>query len=60
MKGRAYKGVTVMPNSKMWELLEKGDTKSADKLLKCVNRMSDAHYEYKIVQEVRKGNPDLY
>lgn len=49
-----------MPGSKMWEFLERGDTKSADKLLKCVNRMSDAYYEYKVVQEVRKGNPDLY
>ncbi len=61
MKGyRFFKGVWVQSGSKIGEFLEKGDTKSAEKLLKCMNRMSDAHYDYKVVQQVRRENPDLY
>lgn len=57
---RVFKGLQVQKGTRLMEYLEKGDTKMADKLVKCLNKMSDAAYEYKVVQEVRKGNPDLY
>ena len=57
---RVFKGLQVQKGTKLMELLEKGETKLAEKLVKCINKMSDATYEYKVVQEVRKANPDLY
>jgi len=57
---RVFKGLQVQKGTKLMELLEKGETKLAEKLVKCINKMSDANYEYKVVQEVRKANPDLY
>ena len=60
MSGRQFKGVTVMPGTRMAEFLDKGNQKSAEKLLKCLNRMSDAAYDAQTVNEVIKANPDLF
>lgn len=57
---RVFKGLQVQKGTKLMEYLEKGDTKKAEKLVKCLNKMSDAAYDYKTVQEVRKANPELY
>ncbi len=57
---RVFKGLQVQKGTKLLEYLEKGDIKMAEKLVKCQNKMSDAAYDYKVVQEVRAANPDLY
>ncbi len=55
-----FKGVKVMPGTKMKELLEAGDTKKASKLLSVLTKMSEANYNAEVVQELRAANPDLF
>ena len=57
---RVFKGVLVQPGSKTSALLEAGKVKEAEKLGKCCAKMYDANYDYAVVQQVRKENPDLF
>ena len=54
MADRLFKGVRVASGTKMSEYLEKGDTKSAEKLLKALTQMAEGNYELPVVQRVHK------
>ena len=60
MKGRMFKDVLVQPGSKTMGFLEAGKVKEAEKLVKCCRRMCEANYDYAVVQQVRRENPDLF